>query len=140
MQWKVVGTVVVVLALGGAGCGGSGGSAPKADFAKQVTTICKQRSLSVVALVKRNPGNARGFMTEALPVAAKSLDDLNALKPPAEKQATYARFLVTQRQQIDAVKSALAQHGSPGRIEGSTGAQLHERERIERTLGVTGCS
>ena len=138
MDRNVVGTVVVVLALSIAGCGGSG-SLSRADLAKQASAICKQRTTNVALLFKQHSGDSRAFMTAAIPVATKSLGDLRALKPPTELQSTFNSFLAAQREEIDAVQHTLATHGSDNEAEGATGAKLHVRERLAKTLGITSC-
>jgi hypothetical protein len=137
---RVFAAAGAAIAIAGFGCGSSS-TLTRAEFVKRGNAICRERRAKVAAIQDRDKGNLVAIITDALPVANKSMQDLDALKPPKAMQARYKEFLAGERRQIDRVKGVLVAtkaHRRPGRPLSVT--EIHRHARITRALGLSDCN
>ncbi len=130
----------LVLALVVVGCGGSG-TLSRAELVKQANAICRRRTAQIESIRGHYARDFRGFLVAAFPAARKSLDELQALKPPSSLKHSYEEFLSGERAQIEHVRAIVAAQKAgrrPGPGEGVT--QIHRQGRIVHSLGLEACS
>lgn len=136
MDRKVVGALVLTLAL--ASCGSS--TRPKGDWRMQANTICRQRTSQLASLQKKSK-DFRAFAAAALPVASKSLEELQKIAPPPSIKAEYGEFLAGQRALTDQARSILKPRTAGARPPASeTAAEAHRRVRLINSLGLKPCT
>jgi len=133
MQRKVVGALLLALALGVAACGGSG-SKPltAAQLRTQASAVCRDVARRMLAL---ETGASQATMHASLARAARVMSDglarLQALKPPAQLAGRYARFVAWKGAQRDAARE-LSRPG--GRLSARSRAAVRAHQSPVWTL------
>lgn len=127
-------TGVVTVAIGVAGCGGSGPLSRK-DFVKRGNDICKRE----IASIRAAGSGAKTFaelVKRGTPIMASAVRQLGTLRPPAELKTKYARLLTIERARLQQAREAVAR-GSARPIPTSV---LHEEAHLGQELGLTRCA
>jgi len=140
MQWKRVVALGATLGLVASGCGGSK-PLSRAEFVKRANAVCLREYKAQVAVLKaslatgahRLAAGVAGARLEAL--QRRELQALEALRPPDELQATFARWRGMWR-------AGLGQHVPPvADMTAAQHAQLRatamRREALKHSLGLT---
>jgi hypothetical protein len=139
MNRNVVGALVGAFVLVATGCGGST-PLSRAQLVRQANAICMRRTARIAAVQRSSKGNAKAFMSAALPVASRTLDELKALKPPTSMKGAYDRFIAGERAQVAQAESALVAFRANRRpAHGETVAQMHAQARVTQELGLEDC-
>jgi hypothetical protein len=144
----VMGAVVAALAIVAAGCGGGGGGSAlsKEEYSSQLNKICTELNDKNKAI--GDPGSVDEVVTKGpqLQDAFQSaIDEVEALKPPAELKAAHERFVSLGRQihskLDDLIDAAKKKNLAKAQQIGATIDPLNtESNEIARTkLGAPAC-
>lgn len=140
MHRKTVAASVAVLALAAAGCGSSG---PKqlttAQFRQQATRICTHRHTAFASAIAKVHGDSLAMMRAALPAYRTSVQQLEAIAPPANLKTAYDSVMAFERLQLKLAQQAM-HTGRVPRGAGEDGAPLHRHERMRAQLGMSACN
>ncbi len=133
MERKTCCAAAVTMAVAVAGCGGSG-TLSRTELAKRGTAICRQE-ITTTQAVMRGSRSFKLAVARALPVVGKSIQQLAALKPPAELKATYATFVALERAGLSRIQQGLAgRHLAPLSHATASAEAQHKAQ-----LGLSSC-
>jgi hypothetical protein len=127
MKRKMVGALVVALALGLAACGGSG-SKPltAAQLRTQASAVCRDVARRMQTLeASATQTTMRASLARAAAVMSDGVTRLQVLKPPSQLAARYARFVAWKGTQRDAARE-LSRPG--GRLSARSRAAVRAHE------------
>jgi hypothetical protein len=137
--------VLTVLAIAAAvgGCDDDDGGDPRSEFQKRADRICLRSGIRPKA-VPKDMAQAVGLLAEEARLRAAVRDKLEAIEPPAERAADYARFLRLSGEVADALRrmSALARREDRAGLAAlgrRTGEVERERQRLGERLGFVRC-
>jgi hypothetical protein len=136
--------VVIVLAAGLAGCGGSGSGVSPANYRASVNKICADYNAKITALPASTENSISG-LTQVEGDAAAGLHQIRALKPPSPMSAGVDKWLDSLSQSytdasdaISALKSGNDARAKSSALAGS--AQNTKNNAEARSLGLTNCA
>jgi hypothetical protein len=136
MDSKLLGAVTAGLALALASCGGSG-TLSRADFVKQASVICKRRSALVASAQRTHRGDFRAVARAAMPGFKRSLDELAALRAPADAKARLAEIVSIEHRQLAQIEAALA--GRRVAADPNSAATNDRQATLKQSLGLRAC-
>jgi hypothetical protein len=133
-----------------AGCGSSQPRLTRAEFTQRANAVCARYTALVQGVVgsasQSNLASVEAAVTQALPVVRAGNDELRTLRPPAELQDAYNRWLDTSDRQVKGLQQledAAAKSDVNGVVAGLktlAGTNVEQARLDTETLGLTSCS
>jgi hypothetical protein len=117
--------LVLVVVLGAAACGGGSKALTKAQWISQAEAICDRHSSELTTRLQTVTGSTRADLVKAidivLDIGQAQEDELQALTPPREDQATVDAIFASYDKTVDAAKDfrAAAAQGDQTEVIGT---------------------
>ena len=141
---------IVILALNGLGCGGSGGKdeVTAAELVQRADAICgKERSTfaQVQAHPPPNASVAADQTGELVKATESASSQLRELKPPEELQAAYDRYLEARDRAVEQMKRGKdaaddRDSAAYGAAQAAVAREAPQRRKLAQALGLKACS
>jgi hypothetical protein len=141
--------VLVTAAVVAAGCGSSQPRLTQAQFTQQANAVCTRYITLVRGVMSSaaspNLASVQASVAQALPVVRAGNDELRSLRPPAELQDAYDRWLDASDRQVDGLQQledAVARsdvHGAANALTTLVDANAEQTRLDFASLGLTEC-
>jgi hypothetical protein len=142
--------VLVLLAFGGAGCGGGGkkDQVTAAELVQRADAICREER-GTFARVQAHPPPSASVAAdqtgELLQAAEKANSGLHDLDPPDELQARYERYLEARDSAVDQLKRGQKaaedkDSAAYGAAQAALARDAPQRRKLADALGLKICS
>jgi hypothetical protein len=145
MGWaKTLAIVLGAAAL--AGCGGGGERLTKDELVAKADSICGKYEKKLDALAEpQSMAEVESLAEEAKPIVADGVDELDQLRPPEELGDEYDRWIVLNRDSVDAIEELkdAAADGDEARVQQvvqEAARNEKEADALGRQIGLGECA
>ncbi len=137
--------LLVLFAAAGCGGGGGGGGGDRlstADYREKADAICKRADEDLRALKQpKSAAELDNFVDDVEPIVSNAVDDLDDLNPPKKLESAHDRWVVQNKDVLDALQELRDASPATIRQKATQFAQLSDRAtRTARDdLGLDEC-
>jgi len=129
-------------------CGGGGGNKrlTKEEFAAKANALCKSfNDADKAAGSPTSLAEAVAYFEKLTPLYEKRVTDLDALKPPADEQATVDKIVALEKDEADVARQLLAalkanDQAKANELVASGNANSKKAKVLYKELGLTECA